>query len=106
AGLRAGDTIRAVDGEAVATWQEVRWRVLQAALQREPLRLETIDERGNLSSARLDLRDFPADDVGGDALERIGLRLYRPPLEPVIGRLVAGGPAEQAGLAPGDHVVA
>src|SRR5881394_2661327 len=35
AGVRAGDTVRSVDGEALATWQELRWRVLQAALQRE-----------------------------------------------------------------------
>ena len=37
--------------------------------------------------------------------ERVGLRLYRPPLEPVIGQVVAGGPAERAGLAPGDRIV-
>jgi regulator of sigma E protease len=105
AGLRAGDTVRAVDGEKVATWQEVRWRVLQAALQRHPVDLETQNERGHLATVTLDLRDYPAADVEADALERIGLRLYRPPLEPVLGQVVAGGPAERAGLAPGDRVV-
>src|ERR687896_993761 len=30
--LKARDTVRAVDGEPVATWQELRWRLLQAAL--------------------------------------------------------------------------
>ena len=88
-GLRAGDTVRAVDGEPIATWQDLRWRVLQSALQRQPLRLEVLDERGHLRDATLDLRAFPADDVESDALERIGLRLYRPPLEPVIGQVVA-----------------
>jgi len=105
AGLRAGDTVRAVDGESVATWQEVRWRVLQAALQREPVRLETLDERGHIAVATLDLREFPAAEVEADALERIGLRLYRPALEPVLGQVVSGGPAERAGLAPGDRIV-
>ena len=105
AGLRAGDTVRAVDGQTVATWQEVRWRVLQAALQREPVRLETLDERGHVSVATLDLRDYPAAEIEADALERIGLRLYRPPLEPVLGQVVAAGPAERAGLAPGDRIV-
>ena len=105
AGLRAGDTVRAVDGESVATWQEVRWRVLQAALQREPVRLETLDERGHIAVATLDLREFPAAEVEADALERIGLRLYRPALEPVLGQVVPGGPAERAGLAPGDRIV-
>jgi regulator of sigma E protease len=105
AGLRAGDTVRAVGGEAIATWQELRWRVLQSALQREPLRLEVLDDKGHLRDATLDLRSFPADDVESDALDRVGLRLYRPPLEPVIGQLVSGGAAERAGLQPGDRVL-
>jgi regulator of sigma E protease len=105
AGLRAGDTVRAVEGEAITTWQELRWRVLQSALQREPVKLELENERGHVSSATLDLRAFPADDVEADALDRVGLRLYRPPLDPVIGQVVRGGAAERAGLAPGDRVV-
>jgi regulator of sigma E protease len=106
AGLRAGDTVRAVEGEAITTWQELRWRVLQSALQRQSLRLEVLDERGHVRDTTLDLRSFPADDVESDALERVGLRLYRPPLEPVIGQVVRGGAAERAGVAPGDRVIA
>ncbi len=105
AGLRPGDTVRAIDGEAITTWQELRWRVLQSALQRQPLRLELLDERGHLRDATLDRRSFPADEVESDALERVGLRLYRPPLEPVIGQVVAGSAAERAGLAAGDRVL-
>jgi regulator of sigma E protease len=105
AGLRVGDTVRAVEGEAITTWQELRWRVLQSALQRAPLRLEVLDDKGHLRDAVLDLRSFPADDVESDALERVGLRLYRPPLEPVLGQVVPGGAAERAGLAPGDRVL-
>jgi len=105
AGLHSGDTVRAVDGEAITTWQELRWRVLQSALQRQSLRLELLDERGHLRDATLDLHSFPADDVESDALERVGLRLYRPPLEPVIGQVVAGSAAERAGLAAGDRVL-
>ncbi len=52
----------------------------------------------------LDLRSYPAEDVESDTLERIGLRLYRPPLDPVLGRVVAGGAAERAGLQRGDRV--
>jgi regulator of sigma E protease len=105
AGVRAGDTVRAIEGEAVSTWQEVRWRVLQAALQRKSVRLEMLTEAGHLKEATLDLRGFPAAEVDTDAMERVGLRLYRPMLEPVLGRLVSGGPAERAGLQAGDRVV-
>ncbi|HWI99490.1 MAG TPA: RIP metalloprotease RseP [Burkholderiales bacterium] len=105
AGLHSEDTVRAVAGVPIATWQELRWRVLQAALQRESLRLEVQTARGNLAEATLDLRGYPTDDVETDALERVGLRLYRPPLDPVIGQVVAGDPAERAGLKAGDRVV-
>jgi regulator of sigma E protease len=105
AGLRTGDTVSAVEGEAISTWQELRWRVLQSALQRAPLRLDVVNEKGHLSTVTLDLRSFPADDVESDALERVGLRLYRPPLDPVLGQVVSGGAAERAGLAPGDRIL-
>jgi len=105
AGLHGGDTVRAAGGEAVQTWQELRWRVLQAALQRETLALETLDERGHLAQATLDLSAFPTDDVQADALERVGLRLYRPPLDPVLGQIVPGSAAERAGLKVGDRIV-
>jgi regulator of sigma E protease len=105
AGLQPGDTVQAVDGESITTWQELRWRVLQAALQRQILRLDVLNARGHISQASLDLRAYPADEVEGDALERIGLRLFRPPLDPVLGQVISGGPAERAGLAAGDRVV-
>jgi regulator of sigma E protease len=103
AGLHAGDLVRAIDGEPVVTWQDLRWRVLKAALQREAVQLETLSERGHLQSSTLDLRGFPADEVEKDVLERIGLNLHRPPLEPVLGRVDAG-PGQRAGLLPGDLV--
>jgi regulator of sigma E protease len=103
--VRTGDTVRAIDGEPVTTWQELRWRVLQAALQREPIKLETIDERGHIAMTTIDLRGFPTADVESDVLERVGLRLHRPALPPVLGQIVPGGAAERAGLATGDRIV-
>lgn len=105
AGLKAGSTVRAVDGEAIATWQELRWRVMQHALQGEPVRLETVDGRGHLDATTLDLSGFSANDAETDVLERAGLRLYRPPLEAVLGRVLPNSPAERSGLRPGDRIV-
>jgi regulator of sigma E protease len=104
AGFAAGDTVRSIEGETIATWQDLRWRVLQGALQRESLRFEVAGVRGGISMHTLDLRGFPSEEVESDAMERIGLRLFRPPLAPVIGRIVAGGPADRAGLRPDDRV--
>jgi regulator of sigma E protease len=108
AGLHAGDEVRAIGAnhasEPVATWQDVRWRVLQGALQREVLAVEVVGAQGNIRSATLDLSGFPSDAVEGDVLERLGLRLFRQPLDPVLGKLIAGGPAERAGLKEGDRI--
>jgi regulator of sigma E protease len=105
AGFLGGDTVRSIEGESIATWQDLRWRVLQGALQREALRFEVAGARSGIAMHVLDLRDFPSEDVESDALEKIGLRLYRPPLDPVIGRVVAGGAAERAGLRAEDRVM-
>jgi len=43
--------------------------------------------------------------VESDVLDRIGLRLYRPMLAPVIGKVVPGGSAERSGLAAGDRIL-
>ena len=104
AGVRGGDLVRAIDGQPIATWQELRWRVLQAALQRERLELEVVNPRDQVSRLSLDLRDYPAEEVESDVLERIGLRLYRPSLPPVLGQVVAGSAAARAGLEPGDRI--
>ena len=106
AGLSAGTTIRSVDGGPIATWQDLRWRVLEHALQGESVRLDTIDRRGHLDTVTLDLSGFSANDAEVDVVDRAGLRLYRPPLPPVLGQVLSGSPAERAGLRAGDRIVA
>ncbi len=104
AGFAAGDTVRTIEGEAIATWQDLRWRVLQGALQREALRFEVSRAGGSIAMHVLDLRRYPSEEVESDTMERIGMGLFRPPLAPVIGRVVPGGPAERAGLRAEDRV--
>jgi regulator of sigma E protease len=106
AGIHGGDVVRAIDGQSVQTWQEVRWHVLQAALQHDVLRIEIESHRDHqLALVDLDLHGVSDADVEADVMSRVGLRLYRPALEPVLGKLVAGRPAELAGLVAGDKVI-
>jgi len=104
AGFHAGDIVRTIDGRPVQTWQEVRWHVLQAALQHDSLRVEIANQRDQISLLALDLRGVSDADVEADVLGRVGLHLYRPMLEPVLGKLVPGSPGEAAGLASGDKI--
>ena len=104
AGFAAADRVRSIDGESVDTWQELRWRVLQAALQQHSLGVEVISRRDDIRQLRLDLREMRSEQVEGDLLERLGLQLYRPPLPPVLGKVIEGAAAERAGLRPGDRI--
>jgi regulator of sigma E protease len=106
AGVAGGDTIRAINDAPVAGWQDVRWRLLQLALDRQSARLEIVDARGASDWRTLDLARVTAEELEGDLLAKLGLRLYRPDLPPVIGKVVPGSVADRAGLVAGDRVVA
>jgi regulator of sigma E protease len=106
AGLARGDVVRSVNGEPVSSWQDVRWRVLQLALDRKPARLEVQHASGALGWRTLELGEVRAEEVEGDLLTRLGLRLFRPEVPPAIGQVVPGGVAERAGLAVRDRVLA
>jgi len=105
AGIEAGDLVRSIDRRPIATWQDLRWRVLQGALQRERLELEVVNLRNEISTVTLDLAALPAGEIESDVLDRIGLRLYRPALAPVLGQIVADSAAERAGLRRGDRIL-
>jgi len=105
AGFEPGETIRAINGEPVTSWQEVRWRMLQLALERQQVKVEVLNRNKQLNWRALDLSSFDAEQLDGDTLALIGLKLYRPEIKPVIGRIVSGSVAEQAGLQTGDLIL-
>lgn len=105
AAIRNGEQVRAIDGQPVATWNDLRWQLLQKAVDQESVELETIID-GNIVFRRLPLAAAAEQGWEGDALERLGVRFFRPDLPPVIGKLVAGAPGERAGLQPGDRILA
>ena len=103
--IKNGEQVRRVDGELVATWNDLRWTLLQKAVDRESVELEVINERGEIALHRLFLAAAGEQGWEGDALERLGIRFYRPDMPPVIGKVVVGGPGAKAGLQTGDRVL-
>ncbi|MDM4770946.1 RIP metalloprotease RseP [Solimonas sp. SE-A11] len=103
AGLREGEQVIEVDGEATPTWIDLRTELLDQALGGGilPLRVQAAD--GSQRSVQLDLGQVRVDPeyVFAD----LGLEPYEPPIPPVVARLVPGGSAEAAGLKAGDHIV-
>jgi len=105
AGIRSGDQVTHIDGEAVVTWDDFRWQLLQLAASRDAVELAVTDAGGASAVRRLALRAVREEGWEGDALAHLGLHFYRPKLPAVIGRLVEAGPAARAGLLAGDRVL-
>ncbi|MFN9122426.1 MAG: RIP metalloprotease RseP [bacterium] len=105
AGLRAGDTVRAVDGAAVLQWQDVRWRILGHGVDRAAVNIEVVDARGQPAVRELDLSGVATAQIEENFLGHIGLAVAQPRLDPVIGRVVAGSVADRAGVLAGDRVL-
>jgi len=106
AAIRNGEQVRRIDGQPVATWGDLRWTLLQKAVDQESVELEVIDQQSEIAMRRLHLSAAGEQGWEGDALERLGIRFYRPDMPPVIGKVVASGPGAKAGLQAGDRILA
>jgi len=105
AGLARGETVLKVNGEAMTTWQQVRWRLLQLAVEKQPAQLEVIDAKQHIATRTLDLSAFDLEGFESDPLARLGIRLDWPDTEPVVGDVLSGDVAERGGLRAGDRIV-
>jgi len=103
--LQSGDTILSINGETIPSWQELRWRLLDLALQKAEVRIETLGISGTTISHALDVSGLEAKDLDGEFLDKLGLHLYQPVLLPVIGKLAEGDVAQRAGLQKGDRIL-
>jgi regulator of sigma E protease len=109
AGLRGGELVTAVNGEAVHNWSDLRWKLIQAAIEKIPVRLEV--QRPNsgpaggnlLDTVTLSLAGLSTQDLEGDFLGKLGISLARP--KAVLGHIAADGPAMASGLQPGDLIL-
>lgn len=106
-GLRPNDRILTLDGEPVPTWTDVLSDTLIAAIDHRPVQL-TVERAGSSEPVplTLDLARLPAGFDQSRAFAEMGLSPRHWSPEPVVGELTDGGPAQQAGLKPGDRILA
>jgi regulator of sigma E protease len=106
-GLTAGETILKVNGDPVESWQDLRWKLLQLAVDRQPVQIDTVDRKQNMASRTLDLGAFDLDQLEGDPLAQLGLQLWlaRPDVPPVIESIEPNSAADTGGLRPGDRIL-
>lgn len=99
------ETLTSINGQAIQSWEQVRWILLDAGLQGIEVRIEGQTAQGEARSHVLDMRVLAASDLDGDFLRKLGLQPHQPLIPPVVGQLIAGGVAERAGLLVGDHIL-
>ena len=102
--MQAQDTIVSINGQAVASWEEVRWSLLDQVLQGAAVNIETRTPQGDLQQHVLDLSTLTPSDLDSDFLQKLGLQPYLPPVMSVIGKMTADGIAQRSGLLDGDHI--
>jgi regulator of sigma E protease len=109
AGLRSGDEIFAINGNAVAGQRDVVFDLLDAMSGRGEAVLAVRAKSGESRTATLAVADSgerrrltePAELFKG-----LGFEFWEPTVPAVLGRVLPDGPAAQAGLKPGDEITA
>ncbi len=103
--LHSQQTLLSINGEATATWQEVRWNLLDLVLQKRSAILALRNPDGQIVSRLLDISMLSATDLDGNFLDKLGLHPYQPPLLPIIEKLSADGAASRGGLQAQDKIL-
>ena len=108
-GLRSGDEIKAVNGTAVTGQRDVVFDLLDAMSSGGNAALMVRGSDGSTRVANLNVPDS-AQRVKltepSELFRGLGFEFWMPPQPAVLGSVIAGGPADRAGLKPGDRIVA
>ncbi len=102
AGVRGGDQVLAVNGKPVAAWTDLRWELMQVAMDKAELKLEMAQADGARYSAIVPAATMAGVNIEGDFMKSLG---FVPRLsQATLGKL-DDGPAKRAGLQEGDVIV-
>lgn len=106
AGLQPGQEIVALDGEPTPTWQALSGQLIRRIGETGPIYFSA---KMPGDSAQYEyqgqLQDWLVDTDEPEPIRGIGLVPYSPKLLPIAETVVAGDPAENAGLIAGDRVL-
>jgi regulator of sigma E protease len=104
--MHAQETIVSINEQAIPSWEQVSWVLLDIVLQgATEVRIEVRTAHGDIVRHVLDLKALTPGNMNEDFLHSLGLQPYQPLVRPVIGKLVEGGVAQRAGLLPDDKIL-
>jgi regulator of sigma E protease len=106
AGFSRGQEIIQVDGEDTSTWSEVNLQLFRRIGDTGRIHFEVEDSFGEPRNLSIPIESWLADAETPYPTTTLGLMLNAPTVPAVIGRLIAGGRALDAGLQVGDQILA
>ena len=106
ASLQEHEIIVSINEQAIPSWEQVSWVLLDLALQgATEARIEGRTVQGEIVRHVLNLKAITPENMNENFLHSLGLQPYQPLVRPVIGKLVEGGVAQRAGLLPNDKIL-
>jgi len=103
AGVQAGERVRAVDDAPVQSWNELRWKLLDALASRQEIRLRVETPAGRQQDRALSLASVRLDPDAADLMQQAGLALHMP--APRIRHVEPDQAGAAAGLRADDVIV-
>ena len=102
AGFADRDEITALDGRALESWQELRWRLLRVSGAADVEM--SVRSDGEIRTRKLDLHGLSSADWEGPFLDTLGLKLYLPSAPPAVLRVLENRAGAAAGLRADDVI--
>ena len=103
AGFAGGDLVIAVEDAPVSSWQDLRWRLLKASGSTS-VRVDVKRDDGRTATRILPLAALTSGDWESNFMSTLGLRADLG--APVVSETLPGKPAANAGIRPGDAILA
>lgn len=106
AGLVPGMEITAVNGKPTEGWAAVNLQLIRRLGETGVLELQVRDVQGSAEQQlQLQLNDWLKGAEEPDPIGSLGIRPWRPEIQPIVAQLDPDGPAQKAGIVLGDRLV-
>ncbi|WP_227369056.1 sigma E protease regulator RseP [Halomonas sp. M20] len=107
AGLSSGQEIVAIQDDPTRSWEDVNLELISRIGFNGTLEVTTRENEGSAArSHRVQVTDWLARQDPPQPLGSLGIEPWRPDIPPVLGQVLEGEAAAQAGLETGDRIVA
>jgi len=104
AGVEVGDRLISMDGRKVYGWQDSQLYLIHKTFNKQPVELDFETAGGGIRAVTVDLANVDSNTVSQGVLSQ-GLGLLPAPMGNTISSVVAGKPAQLAGLRGGDQIL-